>query len=111
MLNSGMTILGDMFKVETILLEIYETMKFKLEFMLVKRVHDELAEVSKYTDLAIALQAEYSEDNDGLQEYHDKLMLENVDYNIEHFVNLVTEIQHECNSEEVSHIIFKNKFW
>lgn len=77
---------NELMKLEKSLLMLYTNHKFDLSFNDYLKIMRMLKEIGKVTDSFFLLQQEYYKangDKDKLQEYHDRLINDKIEYNVE----------------------------
>ena len=109
-----MITVGNLMILERFLLEIENRFKFDLKLGEAVELYQYLKEIGKITNLFFLLQQEYFRkygDKEKLEEYHNRLMNDNVKINTHKMIELVKEMSERCDDDEFKEIVAKNKFW
>ena len=106
--------LKDLMSLERLLLEIDVKYKFELSFKDALKLYEYLKEVGKITNYFFLIQDEFHKkynDIDKLKEYHNKIMVDEVEFDYKEIVDFIDNILASYGDEEFQKLLSTVKFW
>ena len=104
----------DLMSLEKILLMINSKYKFELSFANAYKLYLYLMDVGKITNYFFTIQDEFHSkygDVEKLQEYHDKILQEEIAFEYRNIIKFIKEVQGSFEDNELNKVINDIKFW
>ena len=101
-------VIGDLFKVEKVLVEIQLSEKFSMSMKDYVELTEQLKNVRKYTDMFFKLQNDYKKTFKGkgsLNEYHQRLWKEEIDVDLSDVLSFINKIKETTDNENLVELI------
>ncbi len=109
-----METINELITLERLLLEIDSRVKFELSLGDVIKLSKYLDEIGEMTSLYFSVQEEFFKkynDADKLNEYHDKLSGDFIDYDTREVKKFINDVTSKTKNDNLTEIIIKNRYW